>query len=360
MKTVRTVSIVLVVLIIGGSLLVNALHMNVPAGMVGVRTQQYALLGEKGVVEKDFGPGWHRDLGPVDSWVTFDSTVQTLEMTRDPGRGARRGRDDVQVQSADGYSVSVDVTVKYQIMKGAAHKLYQNTGGKDAYKRIVRNEAEKAAIAELGTMKTEDFYNPTARRANAKRAHRELQESLRDNYVEVIDLLIRNVRFDAEYEKKIRDKKLADQRVEVNQAETRATEMRGKTQVIQAETKREVKVIQEQKAAEIRTLEAETDRKIATIKANAGKYAQQKRADADATAEKLIAEGNLQVKQAEAEGERLRNKAMMGTGGDILVALEAAKNLQLNTVSLSTLQTDLLDLDGMARKLGVPAEATGD
>ncbi len=62
------------------------------------------------------------------------------------------------------------------------------------------------------------------------------------------------------------------------------------------------------------------------------------------------------VKEAEAEGERLRNEALAGAGGDIMVALEAAKNLQLKDVTVSTLEVDLLDVNQMAEKLGVPAE----
>ena len=71
-------------------------------------------------------------------------------------------------------------------------------------------------------------------------------------------------------------------------------------------------------------------------------------------AAKKDADGRLQVKQAEAEGERLRNLAMQGVGGGIIVALEAAKNLNLEDVTISTVENDLLDIDGMATKLGAP------
>jgi hypothetical protein len=59
---------------------------------------------------------------------------------------------------------------------------------------------------------------------------------------------------------------------------------------------------------------------------------------------------------AEAEGEKLRNAAMIGVGGSTIVALEAAKNLNLSDVTISTVDTDLLDIDSMATKLGVPGD----
>lgn len=358
MKAIKTISVLIIALIVGFWLIVNLVTVYVPVGMVGVRTQEYGVLGEKGVVQKDFGPGWHRDLGPIDSWVVFDSTVQTLEMTRDPTRGSMKGRDDVQVQSADGYAVSVDATVKYRIMGGKAHKLYEDTGSGVKYKIIVRNEAQRACIGLFGQMKTEDFYNPQERRKKAEEVKNLLVESLKDNFVEVIDVLIRDVQFDPEYENKIRRKKLADQEVELNKSMARAEEMRGKTQVIEAETQKLISIIQKEKEAELIKMQAQTDREIAKIKADYEKYATEKRADADLIAAQMQAEGALLVRRAEAEGERLRNQAMQGVGGSTIVALEAAKNLQLSDVTISTMNIDLLDLDNMATKLGVPKDGS--
>lgn len=357
MKLAKVISAIIIAVLIGGVVLVKSLTIYVPVGSAGVRTQQYALLGQKGVVQADFAPGWHRDLGPIDSWVDFDVTVQTLEMTRDPSRGSLMGRDDVQVQSADGYTVSVDVTVKYRIEPGMAHKVYQDTGSKEKYKVIVRNEAQKACMGLFGQMKTEDFYDPQARRTKAGEVKVVLAEALEDNYVDVIDVLMRDVQFDPEYERKIRTKKLADQEVEYNKSKAVAETMRGKTQVVEANTERKLDVIGEEKKGEIVKMQAETNRQIARIKAEAEKYATEKRADADLVKAQKEAAGHLLVRKAEAEGERLRNTAMMGVGGNIIVALEAARNLRLSDITVSTLETDLLDLDEMATKLGVPKAA---
>jgi regulator of protease activity HflC (stomatin/prohibitin superfamily) len=354
MRTIRIAAISIVGIFVGGFILVNILTTYVPIGYVGVRTQEYGIFGSQGVVQQDFGPGWHRDLGPIDSWVFFDSTIQTLEMTRDPARGTVKGRDDVQLQSADGYTVSADVTVKYRIRAAAAHKLYQDTGSREKYKVIVRNEAEKACLALFGQMKTEDFYNPAERRRRQDGVMKKLLSSLEDNYVEVVDVLLRDVTFDPAYEKKIQLKKLADQEVELNKSTARAEQMSGKTQVIEAETRKLIAVIKEEKEAALIAMRAETEREIAKITADAQKYAKQKMADADLVKAQNEAQGQLLVKKAEAEGEKLRNRAMMGVGGSTIVALEAARNLNLSEVMISTVDTDLLDIDKMATKLGVP------
>ncbi|MDY7030973.1 MAG: SPFH domain-containing protein [Thermodesulfobacteriota bacterium] len=352
MKALKGFSVGIIVFFIGAWLLFKFVTVYVPIGEVGVRTQEYALFGSKGVVQMDFGPGWHRDLGPIDSWVLFDNTVQTLEMTKRPDRGSMRGRDDVQVQSADGYAVSVDVTVKYRIMKENAHNLYEDTGSGTKYKKIVRNEAQKACIALFGKMKTEDFYIPVERRQKAEEVKQLLVKSLDDNFVEVIDVLIRDVQFDPEYENKIRKKKLADQEVELNKSMANAAEMKGKTELIEAETSKLVRIITKEKEAALIRMQAETDREITKIKAEYERYATEKQADADLIAAQSDAEGTLLMKKAEAEGERMRNKAMRGVGGSTIVALEAAKNLNLSEVTISTINTDLLDLEKMVTKLG--------
>ncbi len=356
MKVLKSFSIGIIIFLVGSWLIFNFVTAYVPIGMTGVRTQEYALIGSKGVVQKDFGAGWHRNLGPIDSWVLFDSLVQTLEMTRRPDRDSIKGRDDIQVQSADGYAVSVDVTMKYRIMDGKAHNLYEDTGSGIKYKTIVRNEAQKACIALFGTMKTEDFYIPVERRKKAEDVKQLLKKSLGDNFVEIIDVLIRDVQFDPEYENKIRTKKLADQEVELNKSMARSAEMKGKTQLIEAESKKLVNIITKEKEAALVRMQAETDRETTKIKAEYERYVTEKKADADLIAATNEAEGTLLLKTSEAEGERLRNRAMRGVGGRIIVALEAAKNINLSDVTISTINTDFLDLDKMADKLGVPEQ----
>jgi regulator of protease activity HflC (stomatin/prohibitin superfamily) len=356
MKLIKVLSFLVILAIAGSWLIFNLMTIYIPIGIVGVRTQQYAFLGKKGVVQEDFGPGWHWDRGPIDTWVVFDSTVQTLEMTRDPKQGSVKRRDEVKVQSLDGYAVSVDVTIKYIIAENKAHKMYADTGSEVRYKEIVRNEAERACMGIFGQMKTEDFYNPIERRDKAKLIKANLSKSLEDNFIDIIDVLIRDVGFDPEYENKINRKKLADQEVELNKSVARAEEMRGKTQIIEAETQKKIWVIAKEKEAKLITMEAQAEREIAKIRADAAKYQTEKEADADLHQAQKWAKGEILTKTAEAEGERLRNDAMKGSGGSTMVALEAAKNLNLSDITISTLYIDLLDINAMATKLGVPED----
>jgi len=352
MKSIKYFSMVIIAVVCGFWILINITTVSIPVGMVGVRTQDYAVLGKKGVVQETYSPGFHRDLGPIDSWKFFDATVQTLEMTRNPTRGSVGGRDDINIQTADGNTVDVEVTVKFRIMPDKAHLLYENTGVDGKYKKIVRNSTEEGCMGVFGEMKTEDFYNPQVRRQKTAQVKVQLVENLADNFVEVIDVLIRDIRFDERYERKIQDKKLAIQAVELNKSLAEAEKMSGKTQVIEAETIKEKKIIIQELNAKEKELLAENARQITKIMADAQKYATQKMADANLVQAQKQAEGALLIKTSEAQGEKLRNEAMQGVGGSTIVALEAARNLNLGDIVISTVDVDLLNIDEMATKLG--------
>ena len=103
---------------------------------VGVRTRIWGVT--RGIVHKDYGPGWHRAVSGIDQWDLYDSTVQTLELAKEPSHMGHDERKEAAVRTADDYDVSVDMVVKYQIKKEEAWKLRQNIGVGERYKVIVR------------------------------------------------------------------------------------------------------------------------------------------------------------------------------------------------------------------------------
>jgi len=352
MKLIRNLCILFVLLIICSFIIINFAIITIPVGHVGVQTKKFAVFGDKGVVQEDFAPGWNLRIPGLHDWHKFDSTVQTLEMTRDPNSGSARGRDDIRVKSADGYEVSIDVTLKYRIKKDMAHKLYKNTGSGLKYRQIVRDKSQKACQTILGQMQTEDFYNPSERRKRQSEVKETLQTSLTENFVDLIDVLLKDVQFDPQYEQKIQAKKLADQEVLLNVSLEKAEKMRGITRKVEKETEMKVIVINTELEAEKVGIQNAKKIEVAQINAEADRIATELKADADLYSAEKNATGQLLVKKAEAEGEKLRNKAMQGVGGGTIVALEAARNLKITDLSVSSIDVDFLNIDEMATKLG--------
>jgi regulator of protease activity HflC (stomatin/prohibitin superfamily) len=358
----------------------KVLLVKIDIGEVGVRTMQYSFLGaKKGVEERDFQPGWHRKIPMIDTWRIFDSTVQTTEFTTAQERRQSNevfnlfnsrgllnenfsknyptaGPDQIELKSKDGYTVKLDVTVKFRIQSGHAHLIYQKFNTEEQYKRIVRDQVQNTIRNVFGTMRTEEFYDPVVRRQKTNMTYKTLSEDLNNNHVELINILIRDITFDPSYERKILDKKLADQDVELNKSKAVAEEKKGLTNKIIAETEAKVQVIDEEKNGEQLRMRAETDRQIADINSQARLTVAKLNADADLYAAEKTAQGMLLERQAEAEGERLKAKALEGSGGANLVALEAVKGVNLEKIVISTLETDPLDVEAMIDKLGAAKE----
>jgi len=308
---------------------------------VGVRTRIWGVT--RGIVHKDYGPGWHRAISGIDQWDLYDSTVQTLELAKEPSyMGQRDARREAAVRTADDYDVSVDMAVKYQIKKDEAWKLRQNIGVGERYKVIVENEARDIARSVFGRMVERDLYNPEEKRKRAEECKILLTERLVPRHVNVVDVLILEMRFDPQLERKIKNIKLAELDNVLNKSKALAAEQRGITQTIDADTEAIAQKITGDKERSLTVLDAETSKRITEILAEADKYLVQKKA-----------EGTLLIKYSQAEGERLRREALAGMGGDIIVAMEAARNINLADVSISSLDLNLLDIDDMATRLGV-------
>ena len=356
MKAVKIISILVILGIIGFWTIIMTCTVKIPLGKAGVRMNEYGILGTKGIEEKTFGPGWQRDLGPLESWYMFDTTVQTLELTKNPSYGDRSGVDDLKIQAKGGLTVSVDITLKYRIIPGKAHLMLKTMGTGNKYKTTVRTQTENTCIAILGKMTPEEFYDPKVRTTITKEAKAELITNLGKHQIEVIDLLIRDVTFSDQLEDKILREKIATQEVLLNQFENLAEQERGKVAEIEAQTRKLVAIIKQELNSEKITLQATTDAKIAKIDATAKLYSTKKEAEADLVSAQSKAKGQLLVKKAEATGEKLRNDAMRGVGGSTIVALEAARNINLSNITVSTVDIDFLDLNAMAERFGVVIE----
>lgn len=323
----------------------------VSVDQIGVRTRIWGV--SRGIVEKDYGPGWHRAVSGIDQWDLYDCTIQTLEFAKEPSRLGHDERKEAAIRTADDYDVSVDMIVKYQINRGSAWKLRQDLGAGERYKIIVENEIRDIARSVFGRMIERDLYNPVEKRKRAEECKVQLTERLATRHVAVIDVLILEMRFDPQLERKIKNIKLAELDNVLNKSKTLAAEQRGITQTIDADTEAIAQKIVGDKERAITVLDAETSKAITEILAEADKYYVQKRAEGDLYKQQRIAAGTLLIKQSQAEGERLRREALTGAGGDIIVAMEAARNMNLADVNLSSLDMNLLDVEDMATRLGV-------
>jgi len=346
-----SIIIAILVIVVG----VRFMIIRVEIDQIGVKTVIWGF--KRGVIQKDYKPGWHRFIRQIETWDLFDGTVQTLSLTRDARNAEGKiESQEIRVRTADDYEVSVDIIVKYQIMEGKANKIRQEIGPGNRYKMFVESETKDVARSVLGKMTEKDLYNPDEKRKRAEEAKILLASQVKSRHVRIIDWLILDMRFDTQLERKIKNVKLAELDELLNVAKEKAVGKRGITQTIDASTEALAQKIQSDKDGKIVALKAEMDTKVTKIISSANKFMVEQKAEGDHYMHVKHAAGELLVDRAKAEGERLRRLAMTGLGGDLIVALEAARNINLGDVVVSTQDMDLLDVDDMIKKLGAGVE----
>ncbi len=308
---------------------------------VGVRTVKLGLFDRKGVENKAYAPGSTYFFLPfINDWHTFDTKLQNLEMTIQPSRGDRKGRDDLLFKTIDGNDIGLDVIIAYRIdPERAPHILqYVAKDNRTLREKVIRTFARSKPRDIFGELKTEEFYVAEKREAKALHVKEVLQEMLGPMGIIVERVLTKDYRFNPEYQKAIEDKKVADQRVEKNRSAQRAAIEDYKRKLEDAK-------------GEVNKLVANAD----------GEY-QRARIEADAHYERqsMIAQAIRAEAVADAEGIQKMNKALTGTGGEALVKLRVAEALQgkrivLLPVSEGGMNLKTTDVNRLIELMGVRA-----
>lgn len=320
----------------------------------GVLTHNFG--SDEGIDPQDYGPGYHRFLWPLHSWQRFPSTVQGIRFAKDSSQGWASTSDAIQVTSADGDRVVLTAEVFFKIAEGQAHHVLQDSGPGERYRDVVKGLALDASRVLFGRLGTEAFYDPAKREAVRREAVAQLRRTLTPRGIELVDLLVESVEFEASYEDLISKKKLADQRVLLEKAKGRAAEETGKVNKIKAESAVKIQTMERESEIELARRATDLSLQIGRIKTEADRYASGLRADSDLYKSQKEAEGLTLVKTAEADGARKMNEALVGEGGRNIVALEAMKRVNLTDVTFPSTSYDWFNPHEMSTHMGASAE----
>ncbi len=258
--------------------------------------------------------------GLLNSFHLLDMTVQRLEMVADPNRGERSNRDDLRIKTVDGSDVFLDLTINYQLRRDMVEEVVTTSGLGDAYKyKWVRDYSRSVCRAVFGEMTTEEFYDASVRNDKAQEAMIELNELLKPYGIEISSVIAEKFSFHAEYEERIRAKKLADQEVEEQISKANAARQNQIFRVVEATKKKEVFLASYSGDMEKLIVEATANAQRDVLNAEA--YVIDTQLGADATFYQRDKNSQAILVKAEAEGEALTAlaNAYEGIGGMNLV-----------------------------------------
>ncbi len=330
----------------------------VPPAVIGVKQNQ---LGS-GIVEKDFPTGYHMGIAGVHKWYRLDGRVHFVTFSQElAGKRSQQTNNDfassLEIRTSDNNTASLDVTMTYRIQPGEGWQLVES-GLHLQYRNRVREAIAGLLREELSKLSPEDFVSTETRTRRVEETMPLVREQLAQYHVEPLTLLIRAVRFPEEYEEKLQLKQLTRQSSELAGAREKQERQKQITDGYEKETEAREKRLRGEWDVRLQEERSENEVKIAQINAEANIYAQTTRAEAEAGFVTSIADGQLAISQAEALRDKLRNAALDTTGGRLLLAKQAADNLDIREVTLNSNDSrvpSILDVEEMVKLLiGTP------
>ncbi len=242
---IRSLGVVVTVLGIATAGLSQAFVV-VPAGNVGVVFNVFG-----GVQDDELTEGFHIILPLVQQVTLYDVRQQELTLAINTG-------DQVTARSSEGLEITVDATILYQVEPSQAARLHQDIG--PSYEEIrVRPEVRSQIRDAIGQYAAADLIS-TLRTELQLSVEASLKTALEDDNVNVLAVLLRDIRIPTSITTAIEEKQAAEQQVEVEENRRRQAEIAAQRRVIEAQGERDAAIARAEGEAEALRLRGESIR----------------------------------------------------------------------------------------------------
>lgn len=242
---------------------VLALILNVAAaGLVFVLPQERGVvvtIREGGIRPQALPPGLHWVVPYAETVVPYIISRETYTMSIAPEEGARAGDDSVEARTSDGQIVRVDASVIFAVDPNEVVDVHVRWQDRyvDGLVRPLARGVIRDAVAQFGI---EEVYS-TRRLEMTEMIREGLTERLDANGILLMEFVLRNIAFSAEYADSVEQKQIAEQLAQqaffvVEQRRQEAEQARQVAQgqadaaVIRAEGEAEARLIQAEAEAE--------------------------------------------------------------------------------------------------------------
>ena len=327
-----TITLILAILIIGFTF-----GTVVPPGHIGIR--QITMGPGQGYRKSPMNPGYQWSIPFYSRVHVFPSTLQLINLHRDEDRDDANVKGGLQITTADGAYVEIDVSVLTRFTSldnsGSATILISRLGvAPEQWRKHIATVSADNLNRSLSALKTSEFYDPVKRGGALKVAEQNIKEALNQYGIEVIAVLLRRYTYlDQKIDQAIFDKNIQSQEEKLNEQQGRLSEVRAKLEQVSAELD-----------AKIKTLNQEGKGKVQVLRSEADLYQKEKKA-----------EGDLFYAKAEAEVQKLKATVLEGSAGaDIYVAKELAPIVATLKGGIVT-NIDPYNINEWLNKLGVGA-----
>jgi len=165
-----------------------------------------------GVEEKTLGEGMHLLVPGIQNPIRYSVRTETYTMASDEGRNQRRADEALVCLTSDGQKISIDMSVRYNLIPAKVWQLHQKVGQyyeekiiKPEVRSVVRNTIAEFPVLEVYSEKRNEIQ---------QKIQNSLKETLKKYDINLSEVLIRNITFSREFAKAIEEKQVAFQEAE--------------------------------------------------------------------------------------------------------------------------------------------------
>lgn len=257
-------------LLIGLSIVAAVLISTLAAGLVFIQPSERGVVisaTQGGIRDEALQPGLHWVVPFAENVIPYTISRQTYTMSVVPEESDVFRDDAVEARTSDGQIVHVDASVIFAINPTEVvnvHVRWQNRYINGMVRPIVRGII-RDAVAQFGI---EQIYS-THRMELTEQISAELQRRFEANGIDLVDFVVRNIAFSAEYADSVEQKQIAEQQAQQAAfvVEQRRQEAEQARQVAQGVA--DAAVIRAQGEAEARLIQAEAEAEALRMLADA-------------------------------------------------------------------------------------------
>ena len=160
-----------------------------------------------GVEKGQKGEGLHFLVPFLQRPVVYDVKTATYTMSAAHAEGEVKGNDALTALTADGQTVSLDMSVRYHVDPDNVWRLHQHIGPEYQHK-VIRPQARSHTRMVVSSFNVIDVYS--GRRALIQeQVKARLEKSFRENDIILDDVLLRDVKFSPAFQQAIEQKQVA-------------------------------------------------------------------------------------------------------------------------------------------------------
>lgn len=210
-----------VVAIVGGALVI------VPAGQVGV-----VFSALSGVKPGSLGEGVHLVTPGVDKVILYEARLQEITLSR-VGEGGPNTDDSIPARSKEGLDISADVTVQFRVLRPEAAQLHKELGPR-YIETVIRPQVRSKVRDAIGQYGAADLIS-TERQQVEGQVTRSLTEVFAKNHLELVGVLLRELRIPKSIQTAIEEKQAAEQNVQTERNRLQQANVAAQRKVVEAE-----------------------------------------------------------------------------------------------------------------------------